>query len=119
MKRQTLLCGLVVLALLLCGCRDGTSNNKNAIKAVLDVKTSEYRTTTVKRGDISLRESVRVSYFASESENLSFPVSGIIWLVSWSTERAKSTPLTVGMPLGSAPSNSSGEQAVKAIANKQ
>lgn len=79
MKRRTLLCGLVVLALLLCGCRDGTSNNKNAIKAVLDVKTSEYRTTTVKRGDISLRESVRVSYFASESENLSFPVSGLYY----------------------------------------
>ena len=79
MKRRTLLCELLALTLLLCGCRSGTSNNKNAIKAVLDVKTSEYRMTSVKRGDIAMRESVRVSYFASESESLSFPVSGLYY----------------------------------------
>ncbi len=81
LKRRAALCALTTLfALSLTGCTGTQSAARdNAINVVRADASAEYNLATVRRGDISLTESVRVTYFAARAASYGFATSGIYY----------------------------------------
>jgi RND family efflux transporter MFP subunit len=75
------LCALSAAALIcLSGCStDESAYKRNTIETVREAARAEYNFTTVKRGDITMTESIRVEYFAARQENLGFDISGLYY----------------------------------------
>lgn len=74
--------GALTAAAMLClsGCSAGSGTyTRNTIETVREVSRAEYRLTAVRRGDITMTESVRVEYFAARQENLCFGISGLYY----------------------------------------
>lgn len=80
-KFKRALCVLSAASLMaLTGCSGGSdAYQRNTIETVKEASRAEYRMTTVKRGDITLKETVRVEYFAARQENLGFGMSGLYY----------------------------------------
>lgn len=79
-KRAALAALAVVAALSLAGCAGaGSAARENAIDVVRADAGAEYSLATVKRGDISLTESVRVTYFAARAASYGFGASGVYY----------------------------------------
>lgn len=80
-KKRAALLGLAALAAAsLTGCAgSGPSARENAIFVVRAEAGAEYNLANVRRGELSLTESVRVTYFAARAQSYGFGTSGIYY----------------------------------------
>ena len=79
LKRALCLFGAASLVTL-CGCGgENTVYRRNSIEMVREVSPAQYNLTQVRRGDISLEETVRVEYFAARQESMGFSSSGLYY----------------------------------------
>ncbi len=79
-KRRAFLPALLVLVALLGGCAGtGPAARENAINVVRADASAQYSLATVRRGEISLTESVRVTYFAARAASYGFGTSGVYY----------------------------------------
>ena len=73
-----LLSAAAIMTLTGCGAGDD-AYKRNTIETVKAATRAEYRTTTAKVGDIIMKETVRVEYYAARQEDLKFGMSGLYY----------------------------------------
>ena len=77
--KRGLLAAALAGTLLLSGCNSADINARSGIAVVREDTGAQYSLTTVRQGNVTLTETVRVKYFAASSKNYGFGASGLYY----------------------------------------